>query len=218
MSRTSVLLVDDHAVFIEALALRLGREPDLGPVRIAMSGAEAIAQLRRAVPDVTLLDVTLGTESGLVVAEQIKAIAPDCHILMLSAVDSPAMTVAALRAGARGWLPKTGEVSDVLGAIRGVIHGEVWLSRSLLGAVLPALLNVNALAPSNPLTELTAREQEILQFMVDGLTRPEIARRLGVTANTVRSHSQNLFAKLGAHSTLEAVAIALRYGLRASDT
>ena len=96
-------------------------------------------------------------------------------------------------------------------------RGEAWLSPELLGRVLTDLTS-RATGQHNPLTVLTARESEVLQCMVDGLGRPEIAVRLGLSANTVRTHTQNLIAKLGAHSTLESVALALRHGLRASDS
>jgi DNA-binding NarL/FixJ family response regulator len=218
MVRLSVLLVDDHVLFIEALQHRLSREPFLYPVRLATSVAEAMALVHGQAPDVAILDVTLGAESGIELAERLKLVAPSCQIVMLSAVASPSVVVDALRAGARAWLSKTVDIAELLQAIRAVMRGEAWLSPALLGAVLSEILDVRASAGSSPLRHLTAREQEILQCMVDGLARTEIGERLAVSANTVRTHTQNLFTKLDAHSTLEAVAIGLRNGLRASDT
>ena len=88
----------------------------------------------------------------------------------------------------------------------------------LFGRVLTDLVAEPAAPPPDPLASLTMREHEVLQCLVDGLGRAEIAARLHVSANTVRTHTQNLLAKLGVHSTLESVAVALRYGLRSSDT
>jgi DNA-binding NarL/FixJ family response regulator len=218
MTCLSVLVVDDHAVFAEALQHRLSREPHLDPVRVATSTAEALALVHGGVPDVAVLDATLGNESGIRLAEKVKFTAPRCQIVMLSAVASPTVVVEALRAGARAWLAKTAHPDELLEAIDCVMRGDAWLSPPLLGAVLPVLLDVQPPVGSRHLGELTAREQEILQYMVDGLTRSEIGERLGVSAHTIRTHTQNLFTKLDAHSTLEAVAIGLRSGLRASDT
>jgi two-component system NarL family response regulator len=218
MTCLSVLVVDDHAVFAEALQHRLRQEPRLNPVRVATSTAEALALVHGGAPDVAVLDATLGAESGIRLAERLKSAAPGCQIVMLSAVASPSVVAEALRAGARAWLSKTAHPDELVKAIRGVMRGEAWLSPTLLGAVLPVMLDVRAPEGSRHLGELTAREQEILQYMVDGLTRSEIGDRLGVSAHTVRTHTQNLFTKLEAHSTLEAVAIGLRSGLRASDT
>lgn len=217
MTCLSVLLVDDHALFVEALQYRLSREVYLCPVRAATSVGEALALVHGGAPDVAVLDATLGAESGIKLAERLKFVAPTCQIVMLSAVASPSLVVEALRAGARGWLSKTAHPDELLQAIYGVARGEAWLSPSLLGAVLPEILDAQTARESSLPGGLTAREQEILQYMVDGLTKREIGERLGVSAHTVRSHTQNLFTKLNAHSTLEAVAVGLRSGLRASD-
>lgn len=218
MDSISVLLVDDHALFVEALQARLSREIDLYPVRVATSGAEALAMLNAEVPDVAVLDVTMPAEDGVTLAARIAEIAgPRCRVVMMTEMASSDVVVDALRAGARGWLSKTTDVDQLLRVIRGVIYDEVWIPPPLLGDVLPRLLGEGRRATPEILARLTGREAEILQCMVDGLARPAIAVRLGVTPNTVRTHTQNLLAKLDAHSTLEAVSIALRHGMRASD-
>ena len=94
--------------------------------------------------------------------------------------------------------------------------GEAWLAPDLLGRVLTDLMARTVAPPPDPLVGLTVREREVLQCMVDGLTRGEIADKLAVSVNTVRTHTQNLIAKLGAHSTLESVSLALRNGFRAT--
>lgn len=219
MDSISVLLVDDHALFVEALQARLDRERDMCPVRVATSAAEALAVLNAGVPDVVVLDVSLAADDGVALASRISELAGDgCRIVMMTEVESTDVVVEALRAGARAWLPKTAGVDQLLRVIRGVVRHEVWIPPALLGDVLPQLLSSPRPAVPDVFYGLTGRERQILQAMVDGLTRPAIAGRLGVTPNTVRTHTQNLLAKLGAHSTLEAVSIALRGGLRASDS
>ncbi|MEV1289247.1 response regulator transcription factor [Micromonospora sp. NPDC049679] len=210
-----VLLADDHALFAEALQLRLSREPDLRPVNVAYTVEQARTQLVRDHPGVVVLDVAFGDGSGLSLAEYVRDASPDSRVLMLTEVAAVCSVVAALRSGVRGWLPKTIEPEQLVRAIRGVHRGEAWLSPDLLGQALTVLMRRDA-ETADPLATLTPREREVLQGMVDGLGRAGIAQRLHVSTNTVRTHTQNILAKLGVHTTLESVALALRHGLRAT--
>lgn len=220
MHDVSVLVIDDHALFADAVQARLSREPDLGPVHVAYGPEQARAALAAAPapPAVAVLDVALGDASGLDLLEEIRRLSPDTRVVMLTAVDSVDAVVTALRRGARAWLPKTVDADHLVRVIRGVSRGEAWFEPALLGRVLSALVAEPAPPAADPLDVLTGREREVLQCMVDGLSRAEIALRLRVSANTVRTHTQNLLSKLGAHSTLESVALALRHGLRASGS
>jgi two-component system, NarL family, response regulator LiaR len=212
----SVLVVDDHALFAEALQARLSQEPDLHPVSVACTAAEARVHLASSRPAVAILDVALGNESGIRLAGYIRETSPATSVVMLTAVESVDSVVSALSHGARAWLPKTVDTDHLIRVIRGVICGEAWLAPDLLGGVLTKLLTPAVPPAPDPLAGLTARERQVLQCMVDGLSRAEIAVRLHLSANTVRTHTQNLLGKLGAHSTLESVALALRHGVRAS--
>jgi DNA-binding NarL/FixJ family response regulator len=214
----SVLVVDDHAVFADALQARLSREPDLAPVTVAYSAAQARAQVAHAQPAVAVLDLSLGDgDSGLDLAEAISRASPRTRVVILTAWGSVEEVAEGLRRGVRAWLPKTIDTDHLVRVIRGVHAGEAWLAPDLLGRVLTRLVARSAAPPADPLDALTAREREVLQLMVNGLTRTEIAARMHLSVNTVRTHTQNLLAKLGAHSTLESVALARRQGLRASD-
>jgi DNA-binding NarL/FixJ family response regulator len=217
MTSISVLVGDDHAVFADALQARLARECDLGPVTVAYSGRDTVHQAAAARPAVVILDVGLGDRSGLDLIEDIHHVSPDSRVIMLTAGSAVEDVVTALTRGARAWLPKTIDSDRLVRVVRGVHRGEAWLSPELLGLVLNDL-TARATGQPNPLTVLTDRERQVLQCMMDGLSRPEIAIRLGLSANTVRTHTQNLIAKLGVHSTLEAVGLALRHGLRASGS
>lgn len=212
----SVLVVDDHAVFADALQARLSREPDLTPVTVAYGSAEARAKASQSLPAVVVLDLALDDDSGLDVAESIQETSPGTRVVILTGTDSVADVVNGLVRGVRAWLPKTIDTEYLVRVIRGVHVGEAWLAPDLLGRVLTDLVARTSAPPPDPLSVLTAREREVLQCMVDGLTRAEIAERLHLSVNTVRTHTQNLIAKLGAHSTLESVALALRTGLRAT--
>jgi DNA-binding NarL/FixJ family response regulator len=210
VSRISVLAVDDHPVFADALQARLSAESDLGPVSVAYSAGEALARAAGAPVDVAILDYRLGDTTGVVLAERLRRAQPSTRTVMLSAVDSVESVVDALAAGARAWLPKTVDTAHLVRVIRGVHAGEIWIAPSLLGQIIPVLLDRALAPPPDPLAVLTAREREVLDCMVDGLNRTEIAALLHMSGNTVRTHTQNLMGKLGAHSSLEAVTIALR--------
>jgi len=212
----SVLVVDDHAVFADALQARLSRESDLVPVMVAYSAAEALVVVAHSSPAVVVLDLVLGEDSGVDVAEAIRDTSPGTRVIVLTGSRSVVDVVNGLAKGVRAWLPKTIDIEYLVGVIRGVHAGEAWLSPQLLGQVLTELVAGASQPAPDPLSVLTAREREVLQCMVDGLNRAEIAERLHLSVNTVRTHTQNLIAKLGAHSTLESVSLALRTGLRAS--
>ncbi len=216
---TRVLIVDDHALFAEALAARLAREPDLVVLPVAADGRRALALAATERPHVVVLDVALGAENGLDVLDRLRERHPDVRVVMLTAMSDLGTMVQAVRRGAVGWLSKTESADRVARVIRGSARQGGWIPPEVLGEVLRRLL---ADAPAggggpSPLDQLTAREREVLQCMVDGLNRNEIADRLGLSANTVRTHTQNLLAKLDMHSALEAITLAMRAGMRPSS-
>jgi two-component system NarL family response regulator len=215
MEALRTLLVDDHPVFAQALAARLGNEPDLAVIPVAHTVGQALAELAHSRPTVILLDLMLGEESGLTVLEHAHAQYPDTKVIMLTGVDGVDAVIDAVRRGARAWLPKSVDIAQLIRVIRGVARGEAWIPPTLLRGVLTRLTEPDPADP-DPLEALTPREREVLQCMVDGLPRAEIARRLYLSTNTVRTHAQNLLVKLDSHSVLEAVAIAQRAGMRQS--
>jgi DNA-binding NarL/FixJ family response regulator len=214
----SVLVVDDHAVFADALRARLSSEPDLRPVRVAYSAEQVREHLGREQPAVVVLDLVLGDGSGLDVAEEIRELSPAARVIILTAMETTESVVTGLSRGVRAWLPKTVESDHLVRVIRGVHAGEAWLAPDLLGSVLNDLVARASHAAPDPFSSLTEREREVLQCMVDGLARADIAARMHISVNTVRTHTQNLITKLGAHSALESVALALRNGVRASGS
>jgi two-component system NarL family response regulator len=217
MQPTRVLIVDDHALFAEALAARLGREPDLVILPIAGDVRRALALTATERPQVLVLDLTLGAESGLDVLDRVRADHPDVRVVVLTAMSDLDALVQAVRRGAVGWLEKTESADLVARVIRSAARQGGWIPPDVLGDVLRRLVREGAEPEGGALlAELTPREREVLQCMVDGLGRAEIAERLGLSANTVRTHTQNLLAKLGLHSALEAITVAMRAGMRPS--
>jgi two-component system, NarL family, response regulator LiaR len=206
----SLLVVDDDQVFADALQARLSVEDDFGPVVAAYGTADALGRMARGPADVAIVDYTLGDGTGVELAGRLQADMPATRVIILSATESLDPVVDALIAGVRGWLPKMIDLAHLVAAIRGVDAGEMWVDPALLGVAMPALLARILSPPKDPLAGLTKREREVLECMIDGLTAAQIGRQLNVSANTVRTHTQNLMAKLGAHSSLEVVTLALR--------
>ena len=213
-----VLIVDDHVLFAEALAARLGREPDLVILQVAADVRRALALVTTERPHVVVLDMTLGRENGLDVLDAVRERHPDIRVVVLTATSGVDMIVRAVRHGAVGWLSKTEGADLVSQVIRNAARRGGRLPPDVLGDVLRELVTGGADPDrgSRPLAGLTPREREVLQCMVDGLNRAEIADRLGLSANTVRTHTQNLLAKLDMHSALEAITLAMRAGMRPS--
>lgn len=210
MGRISVLAVDDQQVFADAVQARLSLEDDLGPVSVAYSLAQARSRVENGRYDIAIVDYSVADQSGVRLTRQLRMASPATQVLIVSGLDSTDAVTDALIAGARAWLPKAIDTTYLVDAIRGVHAGEVWIDRLLLGRVIPALVSRFLTPPPDPLAVLTSREREVLECMIAGLSRVEVANRLHVSANTVRTHTQNLITKLGVHSSLEAVTLALR--------
>ena len=208
----SVLIVDDHPLMAEALASGLAAQHDMHLVGTATSGSQAVAIASSRKVDVAVVDTDLGREDGIQVARWLREVSPDTHVIHLCGPgDDIGRVTEALQDRARGWVGKDESVQALLAAVRGVQHGETRLPPALLTQVL------GRLTPDQPgpLDVLTTRQREVLQGLVDGLSRAAIGERLFVSKNTVRTHIQQLLGRLGAHSVLEAVAIARDAGMRA---
>jgi DNA-binding NarL/FixJ family response regulator len=216
MRSIRVLIVDDHRLFAEALAARLAAEPDLEVLPIAGDVRRAAALVATESPDVVVLDFVLGEESGLEALDLLRRRHPRVRFVVLSAITEVSPIATALRHGAVAWVSKTESADLVARVIRGAAGRGGWIPPDVLGDVLRRLLAAGEPA-EGALTDLTPREREVLQGMVDGLNRARIAERLGLSTNTVRTHTQNLLAKLGAHSAVEAITIAMRAGVTPTD-
>jgi DNA-binding NarL/FixJ family response regulator len=203
-----VLIVDDHEVLSASLARVLDEEPDIISAGLASTLAQARARVVSATPDVVLLDRRLPDGDGIGAIPELRALRPSVNVVVLTASATDDVLVRAIEAGAAGFVSKTRGLSDVTAAVRAAASGEAVISPEMLSRLLPKLSRSAAPDPG-----LTRREQEVLDLVGEGLANAAIAQRLGVSVNTVRNHIANLSAKLGAHSKLEAVAIAARRGL-----
>lgn len=209
-----VLVVDDHEVLASSLAQVLDCEPDMVSVGIAPTLERARALLRSAAPDVVLLDHRLPDGDGVAALGELHALRPGAKVVVLTASAADSVLVAALEGGAAGFVSKTRSLQEVTAAIRAAASGEAVISPELLARLLPRLHRMPQQGTSR---ELTEREREVLGLLADGLTNAAIAEQLFVSVHTVRNHIANLSAKLGAHSKLEALSIAVREGILPSS-
>lgn len=209
-----VFLVEDHTVVRQGLRLILEDAADITVVGEAATAQEALHRLPAAQPDVILLDIHLPDASGVAVINQVRQAVPKAHILILTVSDQRENIRAALQAGVRGYLLKSASAETVVNAVYQVMDGGVVLPPEVAAVLVDDL--------TRPLREtpepLTPREQDVLRYMVQGLSNKEIARQLGVSENTVKTHVRHILAKLNARSRVEAVAFALHQGLTSSDT
>lgn len=205
-----VLIVDQHLAFRDALATRLQAEPDLTVVAKAHSAKFAPRVLVGRSADVILLDAELPDDSAIAFCSDLTRSGDHSRVVMVSAASQPERIVAAVRAGAAAWVRKDESVDHLLRVIRGVVRGDTWIPPSELGVVLRLLIEDQDRRRDGDdlLTSLTRRERDVLFLLVEGAGRKEIAERLQLSANTVRTHLHSLMVKFGVHSTLEVVALA----------
>ena len=203
-----VLLVDDHAVFCDALSAILGLEADIQVVGRGGTVKEAVEAARRLEPDVVLLDVHMPDGSGVDATAAIKKYRPQTQVVILTSDEEESVLLAAVNAGVTGYLSKHEAVPQVLQAVRSAAQGEALIAPYMLARLLRGIRH-EAPAPSTP---LTARELSVLIELSGGNDNDAIARTLRMSPNTVRTHVQNILSKLKVHSKLEAVSLAIRRG------
>ncbi len=196
-------------MFASCLALALSHEPDFHVLGTATTLAAAREALASDPPDVVLLDHRLPDGLGVDALPELQARAQSAKIVLLFAAVDDATLAAATEAGCAGLLVKSGSIEDLYHTVRAAAAGEVVISPDLLARLVSRVSRNNLPARG----DLTPRELQVLELIAEGLPNAQIGARLGVSVNTVRNHVQNLLAKLGAHSKLEALALAVREGL-----
>lgn len=216
----SVLIVDDHAVVREGLRAMLESEPTIQVIGEAMNGLEGLETALRITPRVVLMDINMPVMDGLDATARIKREAPGVTVIMLTMYSTESHVIQAIRAGASGYLLKDAPRAQVLETIRAAGAGEVLISAKLLQGAVDHLTNPKTPSKPPPATEnadllehLTPREHEILGLVAHGKTNKEIAKKLGVSAETVKKMVQSVIGKLQASDRTHAAVKALRAGL-----
>lgn len=193
---TRVLIVDDHPAVREALALRIGRCPDLKIIGEAADVAEALRLFEELHPDVAVIDISLKESNGIDLIKRIKARDPTARMLVWSMYDESLYGERALRAGASGYLSKEKETSEIITALRRVLEGRVYVSEALAERLLTRTSGRGASIHDSPAELLSDRELEVFELIGQGLTTREIAERLHVSVHTVETHRHRIKTKL----------------------
>ena len=217
MDKHTLLVVDDHPLFRKGVVQLLQMEPTIEVVGEAGDKAAALALARDREPDLILLDVNLKSESGIDVLAALKDEDPSYRVVMLTVSDAPDDLVAAIRAGADGYLLKDMEPEDILARVREALTGKTVISE-VLAARLAQALREEASGERAPagrsLAQLTEREQHVLRCLADGMSNKLIARALNISEGTVKVHVKHLLRKLEFRSRVEAAVWATELGLR----
>lgn len=198
-----ILIVDDHPIVRNGLALMVKYESGMETLAEASSGAEAIEQFRRYQPDVTLMDLRLGDMNGVEVIAAIRQDFPTARIVILTTYDTDEDIYRGLQTGAKGYILKDAPLDELLKAIRTVHAGQQYIPPEV-GAKLAERL-------SRP--QLSERERDVLQLMAQGKSNQDIADSLHIKENTVKYHVNNILSKLSVSDRTQAVLMALKRGI-----
>jgi DNA-binding NarL/FixJ family response regulator len=197
-----IVICDDHRLFLEAMALALGGR-GFDVVAAVTTPEEAVSAVARHEADLLLIDLNFPAGSGLDAARRVLDTHPETTVVMITATEAAEPLAAAVELGVSGYLYKDQPIASIATALEVAGRGGLVVNHDLLRA---------ARAPRvprqqrRPLDSLTPREHDVLAMLVDGLDTRQIVRRMGVSHSTVRTHIQNILAKLGVHSRLQAVA------------
>ena len=215
MKKTKVAIVDDHTMFREGIKKILSLEPDIEVVGEAVDGEEVISLLTRCHPDVLLLDLKMEKIDGLTVLPRIVEQYPQLRVIILTASISLPESITVIKEGARGIILKHAASEFLIKGVRKVYAGELWADNATMTQVVESLSRKIRKEPGTPRSkdELSNREKEVVSLVVSGLRNKEIAEKLFISEQTVKTHLSNIFQKLGLGDRLELALYALRHGL-----
>lgn len=205
---TRVVIVEDHTMIADSLAAALDAHDDIQIVGRSRQAAGVCELVVSVDAEIVLLDFRLPDGEAPDVLTALRAVRPDVRVIVVSAASDYRSVIRALEAGAAGYLLKDQDLDELVAAVRTVRAG----GQALAPALVPKLVSQLAEAPGSA-QNLSRREVEVLQLLADGCSTKQLADTLGLSVNTVRNHVQSAINRLGAHSKLEAVSIAIRQGL-----
>ena len=200
-SEITCLIVDDHEVVREGLRLSLSRSPHIRVVGEAGDGKAAIEMAERRKPNVVIMDVRMPGLDGLDATKELMQKEPNVAVLIFTAYSERSLLARGLESGAKGYILKEAPHETLVRAIEKVANGDSFIDPALMPAFLSGKDREDM---------LTAREREILQLLADGMSNADVAQRLFISQETVKSHVRHILAKLEADTRTHAVAIALR--------
>jgi DNA-binding NarL/FixJ family response regulator len=208
MKRPTVLLADDHLVFVDGLQKIL--EPEFAIAGSVKDGRSMVSEALRLKPDVIVADITMPLLNGIEATRQIRKTDPQAKIIFLTMHADPIYAAEALQAGATGYLVKQSAAEEVLTAIRTVLKGGLYVTPLVRGGDLKRLMETSA-AGDPKVRKLTARQREVLQLVAEGLSAKEIAGILKVSHRTIEFHKNRIMEELGLHNTAELTRFAIEH-------
>jgi DNA-binding NarL/FixJ family response regulator len=211
---TRILVVDDHSVVRDGLAILLDRDDAMTIVGTVGTGEEAVLAAHRLRPDVIIMDLVLPALSGIDATRRIASELPRTQIIALSACHTSEHVYRALRAGARGYVLKTAAASELLVAIKAVVAGAQYVSPAITALFVDGVLG--ATIPESPFDSLSVRERDVLRHIVAGETSSDIAHQLSLSRKTVDTYRGRMMVKLGVANRSELIRFALEYELPAA--
>lgn len=209
----TLLIADDHFLVRQGLSALLSSCPDLQILGEVERGDLAVSMAHALQPDVLLLDLAMPGTSGLEAVRSLSERGARCRILVLSMHDDEAHVIAALQAGAQGYVLKSSDAAELLHAIRAVASGRRYLGQTLNDRVIAAYANQTRGSSLDPYETLSQREREILKLVAEGLSNLQIAECLCLSPRTIENHRASLMRKLGLSSPTALVRYAIRTGL-----
>lgn len=214
-----VLIVDDHAVLRQALRLLLEVHPDIEVVGDAANGREAMEAAEKLFPDVILMDMVMPGLNGLEATHQIRRRLPKTKVLILTGYMEDEQIVAALRAGASGYVVKKSDATELVLGIQAVHRGNTYFSASIsdAGTASEYLLQARSEEGRAGYDLLTSREREVLQLIAEGYSNQRIAQELFISVKTVEAHKAHIMSKLHAQTRTDLIRYALQRGLVGVD-
>jgi DNA-binding NarL/FixJ family response regulator len=206
-----VLVADDHAIVRTGIRHVLESEPGFTVVGEASNGAEAIELARSLQPHVAVLDISMPGSTGLQVTQELRRLAPETRVLILSMHDNTEYVLESVRAGAHGYILKDTAATELRGAIHAVRRGESYFSPPIARRLTAVVRGITE--EEDLLGQLTARERQVLVGVAQGRTNREIALELGISHRTVETHRESLMRKLGIRTVAGLTRVALEAGL-----
>jgi DNA-binding NarL/FixJ family response regulator len=208
-----VVVIEDHPIFRDGVRQCLNAEPDFEVVAVRESGVLDPDEIRALAPDVVLMDIELPELSGIEATRRLRAALPDLRVVMLTAFADADLLFAALQAGAAGYLLKDTSVTDLVATLRRILAGEHVLTPDLASRFLREFQARQGRPRPAGLALLSGREEQVLKLLATGETNRQIARRLFVSEETVKSHVAAIFRKLEVSDRTRAAVVAVRAGL-----
>jgi DNA-binding NarL/FixJ family response regulator len=210
---TRILVADDHPIVRSGLRKLLDAKPDMQVVAEAEDGAEAVRLALAEDVHVAILDVSMPKMTGIQAAEELHARKPELKLLMLSMYDSEQFLFESLRAGASGYVLKSGADQDIVEAVRRTMRGQSFLYPSAISTLVRDFVDRGRPGDEQQLDILTPRELQVLKLIAEAYSSKQIAQELVISVKTVERHRQNILDKLGMSDRVELTRYAIRRGL-----